>query len=99
MYGLDSGIPRGEVAEKQIDDVIHDLMPDALRAELFGWSILDSSPYSDYGVNQTREEQATCQGECWYMGTFGPGFNGRSWNQAYDWLESQDTDVSFSERR
>ena len=98
VYGLDSGIPRGEVAEKQIDDVIHDLMPDALRAELFGWSILDSSPYSDYGVNQTREEQATCQGECWYMGTFGPGFNGRSWNQAYDWLESQDTDVSFSER-
>ena len=98
VYGIDSGIPRGEVAEKQVDDVIHDLMPDAMRAELFGWSMLDSSPYSDFGVDQEEDERATCQGECWYMGTFGPGFNGRSWNQAYDWLEHQDSDVSFSER-
>ena len=29
VYGIDSGIPRGEVAEKKVDDVIHDLMPDA----------------------------------------------------------------------
>ena len=40
----------------------------------------------------------SCRGECWYMGTFGPGFNGAGWNQAYDWLESQDSDVTFSER-
>ncbi len=96
IYGIDSGIPRGEVAEKQVDETLHDLMPDALRAELFGWSVLDGSPYSDYGIGD--EENPTCQGECWYMGTFGPGFNGRSWNEAYDWLEAQDTDVSFSER-
>ena len=49
-------------------------------------------------MDQEEDERATCQGECWYMGTFGPGFNGRSWNQAYDWLEHQDTDTSFSER-
>ena len=98
VYGIDSGIPRGEVAEKQVDEVIYDLVPNAMRAELFGWSILDSSPYSDYGMDQEEDERATCQGECWYMGTFGPGFNGRSWNQAYDWLEHQDTDTSFSER-
>ncbi len=96
IYGIDSGIPRGEVAEKQVDAAIHDLMPDALRAELFGWSVLDGSPYSDYGIDD--EEMPTCQGECWYMGTFGPGFNGRSWNEAYDWLEAQDSDMSFSER-
>jgi len=98
VYGIDSGIPRGEVGEKQVDDVIHDILPDALRAEIFGWSIFDGSPYSDYGVDQEAEEMPTCQGECWYMGTFGPGFNGRSWNEAYDWLEGQDSDVSFSER-
>ncbi|MEE2747530.1 MAG: STT3 domain-containing protein [Candidatus Thermoplasmatota archaeon] len=98
VYGIDSGIPRGEVGEKQVDDTIHDILPDVFRAELFGWSLFDGSPYSDFGVDQEAEEMATCQGECWYMGTFGPGFNGRSWNEAYDWLETQDTDVSFSER-
>jgi asparagine N-glycosylation enzyme membrane subunit Stt3 len=96
IYGIDSGIPLGEVAEKQVDDVLHDLMPDALRAEIFGWSVLDGSPYADFGIDD--EENPTCQRECWYMGTFGPGFNGRSWNEAYDWLEAQDSDVSFSER-
>jgi len=96
IYGIDSGIPRGEVGEKQVDDAIHDLMPDVLRAELFGWSVFDGSPYEDYGMDE--EETPTCQGECWYMGTFGPGFNGRSWNEAYDWLQAQDSDESFSER-
>jgi asparagine N-glycosylation enzyme membrane subunit Stt3/uncharacterized membrane protein len=96
IYGIDSGIPRGEVGEKQIDDTIHGFMPDVLRAELFGWSVLDPSPYTGFGVDD--DELHVCQGQCWYMGTFGPGFNGRSWNQAYDWLEHQDQDVSFSER-
>ncbi len=97
IYGIDSGIPRGEVAEKQIDATIYDLMPDVLRADLLGWSVFDASPYTGYGFDD--EETPTCQGECWYMGTFGPGFNGRSWNEAYDWLESQDQtfDVSSEE--
>ncbi|MDP6889676.1 MAG: STT3 domain-containing protein [Candidatus Thalassarchaeaceae archaeon] len=102
VYGLDSGIPRGEVGEKQVDDVIHDIFPDALRAEIFGWSVFDGSPYKDYGIDSDNDEMVGCRGatgnECWYMGTFGPGFNGRSWNQAYDWLENQDADVTFSER-
>ena len=89
IYGIDSGIPRGEVAEKRVDDTLHDLLPDVLRSELFGWSVFDSEPYADYGLEE--EESPTCQGQCWYMGTFGPGFNGRSWNEAYDWLEAQDT--------
>ncbi|MBJ03658.1 MAG: hypothetical protein CMB65_03040 [Euryarchaeota archaeon] len=96
IYGLDSGIPRGENGEKQVDDVIYGLVPDVLRADLFGWSVLDGSPYSDYGVGD--ENMTACRGECWYMGTFGPGFNGAGWNQAYDWLESQDSEVTFSER-
>ena len=96
IYGLDSGIPRGENGGKQVDDVIYGLVPDVLRADLFGWSVLDGSPYSDYGVGD--ENMTACRGECWYMGTFGPGFNGAGWNEAYDWLESQDSDVTFSER-
>ena len=96
IYGIDSGIPRGESGEKQVDEAIYGLMPDVFRADLFGWSVLDGSPYSDYGIED--DEMIRCSGECWYMGTFGPGFNGRSWNEAYDWLESQDTEMTFSER-
>jgi len=96
IYGLDSGIPRGETGEKELDDTIHGLLPDVLRSELFGWSVFDGSPYSDYGVGD--DSTTSCGGKCWYMGTFGPGFNGRSWNEAYDWLEHQDSDMTFSER-
>ena len=98
IYGLDSGIPRGEAGEKQVDDVIYGILPDALRAEIFGWSILDSSSYPEFGVDNAEDETFRCNQDCWYMGTFGPGFNGRSWNEAYDWLENQDADVTFSER-
>ncbi|MDP6899243.1 MAG: STT3 domain-containing protein [Candidatus Thalassarchaeaceae archaeon] len=96
IYGLDSGIPRSETSAKQVDATIHDIMPDILRKDLLGWSVFDGSPYMDYGIDD--DEAATCQGQCWYMGTFGPGFNGRSWNQAYEWLEQQDADESFTER-
>ncbi|GIS43276.1 MAG: hypothetical protein Ct9H90mP16_03460 [Candidatus Poseidoniales archaeon] len=95
IYGIDSGIPRGEVGEKQVDETIYGLVPDALRADFFGWSVLDGSPYVDYGVGE--DNMTSCRGECWYMGTFGPGFNGAGWNQAYDWLETQDATVTFSE--
>ena len=32
------------------------------------------------------------------MGTFGPGFNGADWNDAYRWLSEQDSDQGFSQR-
>ncbi|MEE3082456.1 MAG: STT3 domain-containing protein, partial [Candidatus Thermoplasmatota archaeon] len=100
IYGLDSGIPRGEAGAKELDDTIHGMMPDVLRSELFGWSVFDGSPYVDYGVGDDASTSCgnAASRQCWYMGTFGPGFNGRSWNEAYDWLEHQDTDMSFSER-
>ncbi len=100
IYGIDSGIPRGDTNEKRIDQTFFDLAPDVMRADLFGWSLMPNdrggNSYSGYGVGD--EEVTSCRGTCWYMGTFGPGFNGRSWNDAYDWLEHQDADEDFSER-
>ena len=84
-YGIDSGIPRGEAAATDVDQTIHDIAPDFLRAEVLGLSVLKSEGYNP-------------ESEMWYMGTFGPGFNSGSWNLAYDWLSEQDTDMSFSER-
>ena len=84
-YGIDSGIPRGEASASDVDQTIHDIAPDFLRAEVLGLSVLKSEGYNPGS-------------ELWYMGTFGPGFNGGSWNLAYDWLSEQDSDVSFSER-
>ena len=45
-----------------------------------------------------NSENYDANGDLWYMGTFGPGFNSGSWNLAYEWLSEQDTEVSFSER-
>ena len=84
-YGIDSGIPRGESSATDVDQTIHDIAPDFLRAELLGLSVLKSEGYNP-------------ESEMWYMGTFGPGFNSGSWNLAYDWLSEQDTEMSFSER-
>ena len=84
-YGIDSGIPRGESSANDVDQTIHDIAPDFLRAELLGLSVLKSEGYNP-------------ESEMWYMGTFGPGFNSGSWNLAYDWLSEQDSDVGFSER-
>ena len=41
IYGIDSGIPRGEAGEKQVDETIYGLIPDVLRADLLGWSVMD----------------------------------------------------------
>ena len=30
--------------------------------------------------------------------TFGPGFNGADWNDAYRWLSEQDSEQGFSQR-
>jgi len=88
-YGIDSGIPRGETASGDVDQVIYDITPDVLRFDVGGISLLDSSSY-----NPT----ANCGNGCWYMGTFGPGFNGGGWNMAYEWLSEQDSDEDFGQR-
>ncbi len=88
-YGVDSGIPRGETASGDVDQVIYDITPDVMRFDIGGLSLLDSSSY-----NPT----ANCGNGCWYMGTFGPGFNGGGWNMAYEWLSEQDSDEDFGQR-
>ena len=88
-YGIDSGIPRGETASGDVDQVIYDMTPDVMRYDVGGISLLDSSSYNP---------SANCGSGCWYMGTFGPGFNGGGWNMAYEWLSEQDSDESFGER-
>ena len=65
-YGIDSGIPRGEAAASDVDQTLHDIAPDFLRAEVLGLSVLKSEGYNP-------------ESEMWYMGTFGPGFNSGSW--------------------
>jgi len=80
-YGLDAAIPRS-MGEQEMDEDIYNLMPDILRWDEFGFSLLDSSPY----------------GGNWYLGSFGSGFNDEGWNRAYEWLAAQDTDESYSER-
>ena len=80
-YGIDAAIPRS-MGESEMDENIYNLVPDILRWDDFGFSLLDSSPYDGN----------------WYLGSFGSGFNDQGWNRAYDWLANQDTDENFSER-
>ena len=44
-YGLDSH-PSSNEAEDELDETIYNIIPDALRWELAGFSVLDSSAYS-----------------------------------------------------
>ncbi|MAX46508.1 MAG: hypothetical protein CMB24_06950 [Euryarchaeota archaeon] len=81
-YGLDAAIPSSVEAEDELDETIFNIIPDALRWELAGFSVLDSSSYSGN----------------WYLGSFGSGFNDQGWNGAYEWLANQDTQDKFSER-
>ena len=75
-YGVDAGIPRGSDAKDEVDSTIFHLTPDMFRFDIWDFSIMDNTPYED--------------GSSWYMGAFGPGFNGWGWNTAYDWLANQD---------
>ncbi|MBT7938018.1 MAG: hypothetical protein HN696_02525, partial [Euryarchaeota archaeon] len=75
-YGVDAGIPRGSDAKDEIDSTIFHLTPDMFRFDIWDFSVMDNTPYED--------------GSSWYMGAFGPGFNGWGWNTAYDWLANQD---------
>ncbi len=81
-YGLDAAIPGSDPSEDDIDADIYNLIPDALRWELAGFSILDSSSYSNN----------------WYLGSFGSGFNDQGWNGAYDWMTQQDAQMAYSDR-
>ena len=81
-YGIDAAMPRGSSAASEMDENIYNLMPDILRWDDFGFSMLDSSPYDGN----------------WYLNNFGSGFNDQHWNRAYEWLADQDTDENFSER-
>ena len=81
-YGLDAAIPGSNNAEDDIDETIYNIIPDAFRWEIGGFSLLDDSNYDGN----------------WYLGSFGSGFNDNGWNTAYQWLASQDTDMSYSER-
>ena len=86
-YGIDSGIPGNDRSANEVDQSIYDLAPDILRQDLLGlFSVMNSEQYdpSESGL--------------WYLGTFGPSFGGQGWNEAYEWLSEQDSDVPFSER-
>ena len=76
-YGLDSAIPGTSNQESEIDERIYNIVPDILRFDGLGFSILDSSTYDGR----------------WYLGSFGSSFNDNGWNAAYDWLANQDTDM------
>ena len=81
-YGLDSAIPSTSNQEAEIDERIHNIVPDILRFDGLGFSILDSSNYDG------RE----------YLGSFGSSFNDNGWNSAYAWLADQDTNMTYSDR-
>ncbi|MDP6870313.1 MAG: STT3 domain-containing protein [Candidatus Poseidoniaceae archaeon] len=84
-YGLDAGMPSSSSAEADLDETIYHIVPDILRWNDIGFSLMDDEPYDN---EQTR----------WYLGSFGSGFSNYGWNQAFDWLAHQDTDESFSDR-
>ena len=81
-YGLDSAIPGTSEQEGEIDEQIYNIVPDILRYNALGFSILDSSAYE--GRN--------------YLGSFGSSFNDNGWNTAYEWLAQQDLDEPYSDR-
>ena len=84
-YGLDSAIPSNSPAEGDIDEDFYYTIPDIMRWDDIGVSLLDSRDYEAFGGRS-------------YMGSFGSGFNGQYWNDAFDWLAEQDTNESYSDR-
>ena len=81
-YGLDSAIPGTSNQEAELDERIYNIVPDILRFDGLGFSILDSSNYDGR----------------WYLGSFGSSFNDNGWNAAYEWLANQDTGTKYSEK-
>jgi len=84
-YGLDSAIPGSSEHESGIDEDIYNVLPDLLRWNQLGFSLLDDSDYENSGGR-------------WYLGSFGSGFNDEGWNRAYDWLSQQDANMSYSDK-
>ena len=76
-YGLDSAIPSNSPAEGDMDESFYYSVPDIMRWDGLGVSVLDSREYEAFGGRA-------------YMGSFGSGFNGQSWNAAHEWLAQQD---------
>ena len=81
-YGLDSAIPGTSNQEGEIDERIYNIVPDILRFDGLGFSILDSSNYDGR----------------WYLGSFGSSFNDNGWNAAYEWLANQDAEMAYSDK-
>ena len=81
-YGLDSAIPGTSNQESEIDERIYNIVPDILRFDGLGFSILDSDAYDGR----------------WYLGSFGSSFNDNGWNAAYEWLANQDADMAYSDK-
>ena len=76
-YGLDSAIPSNSPAEGDLDESFYYSVPDIMRWDGLGVSVLDSRDYEAFGGRA-------------YMGSFGSGFNGQYWNDAHEWLADQD---------
>ena len=83
-YGIDAAMPNGGQNEADMDEMIYNIVPDILRWNDFGFSILDDSQYDE----NSR----------WYTGSFGSGFNGDGWNRANTWLAEQDIDQPYSDK-
>ena len=84
-YGLDSAIPSNSPAEGDLDEDFYYTVPDIMRWDDLGVSLLDSRDYEAFGGRS-------------YMGSFGSGFNGQYWNDAFEWLGEQDSNESYSDR-
>ena len=76
-YGLDSAIPSNSPAEGDLDESIYNTVPDIMRWDGLGVSVLDSRDYEAFNGRA-------------YMGSFGSPFNGQYWNTAHEWLAEQD---------
>jgi len=84
-YGLDAGIPSSSNHESELDEIIHDIVPDMLRWNQLGVSLMNGDEYDNtVGL--------------WYLGSFGSSYNDGGWNMAYKWLSEQDTEVPLPDR-
>lgn len=84
-YGLDAGIPSSSNHESDLDEVIHDIIPDILRWNQLGVSLMNGDEYDNtVGL--------------WYLGSFGSSYNDGGWNMAYKWLSEQDAEEPLAER-
>tara|TARA_B100000530_G_C15696401_1_gene384245 strand:- start:324 stop:647 length:324 start_codon:yes stop_codon:yes gene_type:complete len=84
-YGIDSAIPGSSEHEPGLDKSIYGIIPDMLRWNQLGFSLLDDTDYENSGGR-------------WYLGSFGSAFNDEGWNRAYDWLAKQDADMAYSDK-